>query len=460
MMFHAEAIADFAVGLRFEELPSEVVHAAVIAVADTLACAIGAVGEPGPTILRRYARDHRGREQATLIGSAERVDLPLAALVNGTLARDLDANDLYAGPPGRDSGHFSDAIPAVLAAAEAAGASGQEFLTAVVVAYEVQAALAEAYLWMERGLHPVSQVTWAVPAAAGRLLGLTPEQITAAVGLAGTTGGLILQSWLKPALAMPMLKGGSPGFAGQAGLQAALLAQAGFDAPPDALETLFERFPSDADPTPFERLASRETFTTPRNMLKRYPAQIYTQAAVQAAVALHPEIGDVDNIAVATVYGHVGVVAGVQGSAAAYGPESRATADHSTPFVVAMALRDGDLTPTSYQGEPWRDEAVIDLMRRIDLVIDPEFERAMTEEGRFGCRLVVELLDGRRLEATVEQQQGHPDNPLSRDDLLAKMRAFVDPVIGDGAAEQLLAVVEALPEAPDVAEVIAACHAG
>jgi 2-methylcitrate dehydratase PrpD len=194
-------------------------------------------------------------------------------------------------------------------------------------------------------------------------------------------------------------------------------------------------------------------------MLKRYPAQIYTQAAAQAAIRLHPEIGPVEAVAVATVYGHRNVAAGVQGSAGAYRPETRGAADHSTPFVVAVGLRDGDLTPASYDGEPWRDPALLDLMQRVDLVIDPEFERAMVEEGWFGCRLVVELLDGRRLEATVEQQAGHPDRPLSRDDLLAKMRGFTDPRLGPGAAERLLERAAALPGAPDVSALVAACRA-
>lgn len=456
-MYHAETIAAFATELQFEDLPEAVVGAAIRAVADTLACAVGALDEPGPAILRRYAERRGNRPEATLLGGRERVDLSLAALVNGTLARDLDANDLYAGPPDRDSGHFSDAIPAVLAAAEHAGASGRETLTAVVIAYEVQAVLAEAYLWMSRGLHPVSQVAWAVPAAAGRLLGLSAEQIVSAVGLAGTTGGLILQSWLKPAPSMPLIKGGAPGFAAQAGLQATELAADGFTAPPDALETLFARLPSEADPAPFARLARPYAFTTPRNMLKRYPAQIYTQSAVQAARELHPEIGSIDEIAVATVYGHRGVAAGVQGGAGAYTPETRAAADHSTPFVVAMALRDGDLSPASYDGEPWHDPALRDLIHRVDLVIDPAFEEALVERGQFGCRLVVELLDGRRLEATVEQQAGHPDNPLTRDELLAKMRGFVDARLGAGAAERLLEAAEALPEAADVSTLIAVC---
>lgn len=456
--YFAGTIADFALDLRYEDLPPEVVRAALTAVADTLGCAVAALDEPGPAILRRYAEEHAGRAEASLLGSAQRVDAPLAALVNAALARDLDANDLYAGPPGRDTGHFSDAIPAVLAAAERAGASGREFVTAVVVAYEVQGVLAEAYLWMARGLHAVSQVAWAVPPAAGRLLGLDRDQIVSAIGLAGSTGGLILQSWLKPSPSIPLLKGGSPGFASQWGLEAVDLARAGFTAPPDALETLFERLPSDADPAPFARLARPYGFTTPRNMLKRYPAQIYTQSAVQAAAELHDRIPSVDDVAVATLYGHRGAAAGVQGSAAAYTPETRSTADHSTPFVVALALRDGDLTPASYEGEPWRDPALLDLMRRVDLVIDPEIERGLVEEGRFGCRLVVELLDGRRVEAVVPQQRGHPDNPLAREDLLAKLRAFADGPLGPGGAERLLAAVEALPGAPDVAALLAACR--
>ena len=169
-MTYAATIAEFALGLRYEDLPDDVLRTAVVAIADTLACAIGALDEPGPAILRDYAAAHAALPEATLLGSVERVAAPLAALVNCALARDLDANDLYAGSPGRDTGHFSDAIPALLATAERAGASGRELVTAVVVAYEVQAVLSECYLWMDRGLHSVSQVAWAVPAAAGRWL--------------------------------------------------------------------------------------------------------------------------------------------------------------------------------------------------------------------------------------------------------------------------------------------------
>ncbi len=457
-MYLAERMAEFALGLDFSELPTSVVEATTWIIADTLACGVAALEEPGPALLRQYALEHASRPEATLLGGDERVDVPLAALVNAALVRDLDANDIYAAPPGKDTAHFSDAIPALLAAAELVGTSGREFLTAVVAVYELQAALDEAYHWTRRGLHSVSQVAWAVPAAAGRLLGLSREQIVSAIGLAGTTGGLVLQSWLKPGPELPLLKGAAPGFACQRALEAVQLAARGLTAPPDALETLFERLPSDFDPAAFDRLDGGAQWAVLRTILKRYPAQIYTQAAVAAAASLHRQIGSVDDIAVVTVYGHRGVTAGVQGSPGAYMPQTRAAADHSTPFVVAVALRDGDLTPSSYQGEPWRDPALLDLMRRIDLVIDPEFERAFHQQGVLGCRVVVELLDGRRLEATIRQPPGHPDNALSREELLAKLRALVEPRLGPGAAEPVLAEAERLPGAPSVAALLEACH--
>lgn len=457
-MYLAERMAEFALGLEFGELPSSVVEAAARIVADTLACGVAALDEPGPAFLRQYALEHTGRPEATLLGGAGRVDLPLAALVNSALVRDLDANDIYAAPLGKDTGHFSDAIPAVLAAAELAGASGREFLTAVVAVYELQAALAEAYHWMRRGLHSVSQVAWAVPAAAGRLLGLSREQIVSAIGLAGTTGGLVLQSWLKPGPELPLIKGAAPGFVCQRALEAVQLAAGGLTAPPDALETLFEHLPADEDLAAFDRLHGRGEWAVLRTIIKRYPAQIYTQAAIAAAASLHREIGSMDGIAMVTVYSHRGVTAGVQGSPGAYAPRTRAAADHSTPFVVALALRDGDLTPASYQGEPWRDPSLLDLMRRIDLVIDPDFERAFHEGGVLGCRVVVELLDGRRLEGTIRQPPGHPDTPLAREELLAKLRALVEPRLGPGAAERLLSTAERLPEAPDVAALLDACR--
>jgi 2-methylcitrate dehydratase len=446
----AHRIATFATKLSWEDLSQDAIDAATKALVDTIACAIAATDQPSVRIVREYAKARSARERSTLIGTGDSVDPALAALVNATAARDLDANDLYATVPGRDTGHFSDAIPALLAIAEQQRSSGKDLILATVIAYEIQAALAEGYLWMNRGLHSVSQVAWAVPAATGRMMGLTENEIVNAIGLSGSTGGLILQSWLKPSKNIPMLKGASAGFAAMRGVESAELARVGFTAPADALETLFDRLQSDADQSRFARLEERDHFAITRNIIKRFPAQIYTQSAIEAAIELSSQVGSVDDIAVATLYGHRNVASGVQGAGAAYTPETREAADHSTPFVIAMALRDGDLTPASYDGEPWKNEELIDLMRRVDLVIDPELDDAFDRDGKLGCRLLVEMIDGTVHETTVDQPQGHPDRPMSREVFMSKIRYLA----GDERARRLMCVVESLPEQDRIDEVV------
>lgn len=446
----ANRIAAFATSLTWNDLSPESIESAERAIADTIACAIGATNSPAVCTTRDYALARSGREIATLLGTRDKVEPSLAGLVNATAARDLDANDLYATAPGRDTGHFSDAIPALLAIAEQQNSSGKDLILATVIAYEIQAALAESYRWMDRGIHAVSQVAWATPAAVGRLMGLTGQEIANAIGLSGSTGGLILQSWLKPTKSIPMIKSASAGFAAMRGIEAAELAKAGMTAPPDALETLFDRLEADAQPGRFDRLENREQFAITRTIIKRFPSQIYTQSAVEAAIELSSQIASVDDIAVATLYGHRNVASGVQGSGAAYTPETREAADHSTPFVIAMALRDGDLTPSSYDGQPWLDEALLDLMRRIDLVIDPDLDAAFDSQGKLGCRVLVETIDGTVLQAEVDQPEGHPDRPLSAVSLEAKMAGLV----GEEQADRLTRSVAQLRNAATIRGVL------
>ncbi len=442
----ANRIATFATTLTWDDLTPDAIAAAERAIADTVACAIGAIDQPAVCVARDYALTRSGREIATLLGTGERVEPALAALVNATAARDLDANDLFATAPGRETGHFSDAIPALLAVAEQHRSTGRDLILATVIAYEIQAALAESYQWLDRGIHAVSQVAWAVPAAAGRLMGLTEQEIVNAIGLSGSTGGLILQSWLKPTKRIPMIKSASAGFAAMRGVEAADLAKAGMTAPPDALETLFDRIEADAQIGRFDRLEAREEFAVARTIIKRYPAQIYTQSAIQAALELSPHLESVDDVAVVTLYGHRKVAAGVQGSGAAYTPETREAADHSTPFVIAMALRDGAFGPASYEGEPWLDEALLDLMRQIDLVIDPELDVAFDSAGKLGCRLVIEMIDGSVVETEIDQPSGHPDRPVSMAELEAKMAGL----IGSERGSSLTAAVSQLRDADSI----------
>lgn len=114
----ARIMAEYATSLWYESLPAEVVTAARRPLADGMSCAVAAYPTEAISVLRRYALARGGQEDATLVGTASKVPVGAAALVNGTAVRYLDANDIFAFSRGHDSGHFSDATPTILALAE------------------------------------------------------------------------------------------------------------------------------------------------------------------------------------------------------------------------------------------------------------------------------------------------------------------------------------------------------
>lgn len=273
-------LATFTSGLRLGDVPPDGLRVAPVLLADTLACAIAAAGEPDAgavDIVREYARLDRHRADATVIGTAWKSSLRAASMANCTMARYLDANDIYMPESGSlsGSGHFSDAVPALVAAAEAGGASGTSLVEAIVIAYEIQAALADTFPWLDRGFHSVSQVPVAVALAAGRLMGLTERQLAHAASLA-ITSGIFAQTWLQPSTAVPVIKGGAPGLAAERGITCAELASTSFTGPLDAFETFFAEF--GAEPglpeRAFKGLGS--TWKITRTAVKPAPAQIFT----------------------------------------------------------------------------------------------------------------------------------------------------------------------------------------
>ncbi|HEY7067509.1 MAG TPA: MmgE/PrpD family protein [Chloroflexota bacterium] len=443
-------IAAFALGLRLEDVPAPLVRCMTRAVADSLACALGARHEALARRLAAYARRQSAPDAAgatLLLGG--RATPALAALANGTALRLLDANDLYLPRPGQghDGGHFSDALPGLLAIAEGARASGADLLAALVAAYEVQALVADAADWRAHGWHPVTPLVWALPAPLARLQGQSHAAAVAATSLAGTTGQA-LQSWLRPDVPVTAIKAVAPGLCGQRAVEAVELAVEGVTAPPDALEVMLRQLGVAPESVPVDRLGG--AWTLDRHLVKRYPAQYLLQGAVEAALVLHARGVRADAIEAVTVYGHAGVCRGVHGATHAYAPASHEDADHSTPFVVALALLRGRLTPADYADAPWQAPAVRALMARVRLVEAPDWQRAYAERRLIGCEVVVRLRDGQEHAATVEQPHGHPDAPLDDAELEAKLDALLAGGLGADGGARLLAACDALPAAPSL----------
>ena len=457
----AQAMADFTFGLTYEAIPAEIVAAARRHLADTTACALGAYRTEAADIARRYAIEKGGRAEATILGTRRKVPAGLAALVNGTMVRSLDANDTFVLSRGGPSGHCSDSTPALLALAEKYRRSGEELLISLVASYELQGVLAESVNFWERGLHAETNVAWVVPIVAARLIGATPVEAVHASGLSVATS-TVVNTWLHPARPIPMIKGLAVGLVLERVIEAAELAARGVTATEDALETalsaLAPRANAEIDASRLEQLGS--CWTTTRNMIKAYPAQLYTQAAIEAVLRLHQKGIRAGAVQKLILYGNRSACAGVQGSPEAFAPATREAADHSTPYVMAMGLLHGRLTSREYQGAPWETPEVKALMAKMELVRDPERDRALDAEGLLGVRLVAELTDDRVEEIEVRQPKGHPDVPLSDAELLDKMTSQLDGLAPASMAKRLLDRCTRLSTPRDVRQLIEACRLG
>ena len=444
----SQQMAEFVFDLEWSDVPTHVEIAARRHLADTLACAVGAYKEQPVRALRDYAVETRSRGGATLLGSSERTSPAMASLVNGTMVRYLDANDISS----FGGGHFSDGIPPLLAVAQDRGLSAGDLVLSIIALYEIQGGLARSFDFMSQGYHALTQIPWTVPIVAIRLMGGDREDAVNAAGLSGATG-MVLNTWLKPTDTIPSIKGVAVGLAGQRSVECAELALRGVSASHDALEFAFETLAEEDDPPPdlrpFDDLGS--TWTTHRHVIKSYPSQIYTQAAVEAALALRGRVSGVDEIESVTVYGHRDVCAGVQGSAGAFRPKSREAADHSTPFVMAMALLRGRLTLEEFAGEPWLSSEITDMMDRIELVVDPERDRDFADNGVFGVGLEARMKDGGTESIEIHQPTGHPDNPMTDQQLLDKMTWLTSSLVEDDVPRRIFDLCMSMDTAADLA---------
>ena len=123
-----------------------------------------------------------------------------------------------------------------------------------------------------------------------------------------------------------------------------------------------------------------------------------------------------------------------------------------------MALLRGRLTAREYEGDPWDTPEYKSLASRIELVREPERDEAYAQRGIMGVRLVAKLTDGRSEEAVVHQPKGHPDAPMSDDELLAKMTWLLEDVAPSGAPERIFDLCQTMTTRDDLDALLAACR--
>ena len=421
-------LAEYASGLRFEDLPPAVVQRAKDCITDTVAVIILGNGLPWSQIISRYAQSVGAGGRSRILGArGALLQAPAAALANGTLAHAFESDNLT--KPGAGVHPGATLLPPGLAVAQDRGSSGRALITAVVAGFEVMYRIGYAtkHSNERRGFHaPGTTGPFGAAVAAGKLLGLDASQMTNALGIAGSLAGGLMEFARSGTGAM--VKRLHLGRASESGVVAANLAADGFTGPTSVLEGeagFLKVFCTEWDMADLTRGLGSE-FKTMTLCLKRFPVHMTAQTGVQAVLELQAEHGftgaDVDRVTVAGTE-RMATINNIAN------PTDIMMAQYSIPFCVALALFRDPRDPTSFDESALSDANIRGMCARVSVVAaDPPVTTA-------GASIVtVQLKNGRSVTKEVAEFNGTPARPLDRAELKDKFMTLTRTRYGTEAA--------------------------
>lgn len=434
-----EQIAEWAAGRRFEHIKQEDVPYLKCLVLDTLGCAIGALGHQPIMAVRALTNDLGGSEWCSLIGGGKTSPVQ-AAFFNGACVRYLDFMDIMM--VRGQSFHPSDNFAAALAASEVAGASGQQFLTSLATAYQVQAVFSSKAPLQEKGFDHVTHLAFSIPAALTSALGLDRRVGANAIAMCACA---INPLWVIRTGRLSSWKGFASAEAGMACMHMTLLATRGLTGPMNVMEgpqgweeTIGEKIQLDWEKQPLDRFKE--------SSIKRYNAEGHTQSVIECLLGLReqhrlrPEdVLRVEVDAFKQVHNIVGGGAAGDRAQAA----SKEQADHSLPYICAAALLDGDVWPDQFTNERVHSRDVQELMKRVWVRQREDLNLRYPKE--MPCRVRVMMRDGSELAAEKSDYLGFAHTrPLDWDGVRAKFERLAGPELDSTLLREIPAAVDAL----------------
>ncbi|MEJ2555129.1 MAG: MmgE/PrpD family protein [Anaerolineae bacterium] len=434
-MTYAEQLATFVAQASYDDLSTAARLQLKIRVLDALGCAMGALAGEPIRLIRQQIEDFGGGNLCTLIGGG-RAAPDRAAFYNGALVRYLDFNDSYLAPG--ETCHPSDNVGAMLAAAEYANCHGRDFLTALAVAYQVQCRLSDVAPVRARGFDHTTQGSYAVAAGASRALGLNQVQTANAIAISGTAFNALrvtrtgaLSHW--KGLAYPNTAFGC--------IHATFLAMRGLTGPPEVFEgnkgfmdAIAGRFEIDWSQEDLERVT--------RTILKKYNAEVHSQSALEGILELKQEEGfradEVERIEldVFDVAYHI-IGGGEEGDKTLV--RTKEEADHSLPYMLAVAILDDEVMPAQYRPERIQRQDVQTLLRKVSVRPQPAYSQRFPDE--MYCRISVTLQDGRTLTKEKRDYEGFHTRPMRWETVVQKFERLSQPYVDSALGREIVDVV-------------------
>jgi 2-methylcitrate dehydratase PrpD len=440
----AERLGCFAVEHDYERLPEEVRASVRQRTLDTLGIAVAATRLDTSRAVSEYAQAQGGRAEAHAVGVPEPLPAELAGLVNGTLAHSLDYDDTHLPSVLHPSATI---VPASLAMAEAAGRDGRDTIAAIAAGLEICVRLgmagydreAQNNTYFDRGQHATSLGgTIGGAAAAARLLGLTAEGVTHAIGLAVSMAGGVIEG---------NRTGGTVkrlhcGWAAHAAISAARLAERGITGPPTVLEGRFGFFRAFLDGHYDAEAIDAglgDSWEVPKIFFKPYPANHFTHAGIDAGLALRDRGVSLDDVAALDLGVAEPTVRTIgEPIDAKRAPATGYQAQFSGPYAVVAAMLGGGGLGLGL--DDFTDELAGDPQRRHHMAKVTVGGRAECSEvfpHQFPAVLTARLNDGTEIEEAVMENRGGPQRPLSDRELELKFADNAGRLLGDGVLRQV-----------------------
>ena len=447
-MTTTEELAEFTSNVSYDSLSTEVVEELKKRILDSVGIGIGALGAEPIDVVADQVTEFGSGGPCHLWGRDESAPPAQAAMYNTALTRYLDFMDSFLAPG--ETPHPSDNIASVIACGEVTDATGREIIEGIGVAYEIQGELAWNAPVRDRGFDHVTHTVISATAGAGKVLGLTHEQLRNAIGIAGTahnalrvtrTGGI--NEW----------KGIASANAARNAVYSALLARNGMEGPVDLFEgqkgwkdVISGEFDVELDP------GCEHVFDT---MTKRYVAETYAQSAVEGIIDLTTR-EDIDHEEVAairlrTFAGAKLIIGGGEGSR--YEVETKAQADHSLPYMLAAALIDREMTNTAYERGRIQGTDVQTLLRKVEVEEDSELTDRF-DAGEMPAHIDIEMADGTVHRIEKDAFSGHPTEAMSWEQVEAKFTTMTESRYDEAQREQLVETVREF-EDHDVVDLVA-----
>ena len=445
-----ERLATYAWDLSYEKLPPEAIRAAKLRVIDTLAALMGGYFENINRVGRKMAADMPSPRGATIIGTRTRTLPDIAAFVNATAARCVEMNDSYHWP-GSKGGHPSDVVLPILAAAEYSGANGRDFITGIVLGYEVFCRISNEF--RHASFDPTIFGCLAVAMASAKLMRLSHEQLCHCISIAVVNNNILRQVRKDSAT---MFKSAASGYAGKAGVFAAMLAGYGMEGPDLPVEgkagwcdnVAMQRFKLDT-------LGGAGTRFKVLDAHVKYRASCGTAiSSVLAAEKVAPvNIKDVKQVTV-EVYKDAKERCGT--GAHRWDPHSRESADHSIPYNVAITLTEGTVSPRSFNEAHLANAELRSFLHKIEVVENEEFTKLYSRTPvEHHTKITVVMNSGEKLVGKTggdkDDMGAHKEDEAA--DIEHKFRSVTEEIFGTSHVNMMLEHLWHMEDMQDVSAI-------